>query len=54
MPARQYRVKPMTAEEAATIVSDLADQFIVFRDSETDRIGVLFKRKDGHFGLIEP
>jgi putative sigma-54 modulation protein len=54
IPARQYRVKPMTAEEAATIVEDSPDQFIVFRDSETNKVGVLYKRKDGHFGLIEP
>jgi putative sigma-54 modulation protein len=54
VPARRYRVKPMTAEEAAVIVADSPDQFIVFRDSETDRVGVLYKRKDGHYGLIEP
>jgi putative sigma-54 modulation protein len=54
IPARRYRVKPMTPEEAAVLVSDSADQFIVFRDSETDRVGVLYKRKDGHYGLIEP
>jgi len=52
--ARRYRVKPMTPEEAAVIVSDSPDQFIVFRDAETDRVGVLYKRKDGHYGLIEP
>ncbi len=30
------------------------DQFVVFRDADTDRLGVLYKRKDGNFGLIEP
>jgi len=54
IPARRYRVKPMTAEEAAVLVSDSQDQFVVFRDSETERVGVLYKRKDGHYGLIEP
>ncbi len=52
--ARRYRVKPMTPEEAAVIVEDSPDQFIVFRDSETSKVGVLYKRKDGNFGLIEP
>ena len=52
--ARRYRVKPMTPEEAAAMVEDSADQFIVFRDSETNRVGVLYKRNDGNFGLIEP
>ena len=52
--ARRYTVKPMTAEEAAMTLSSEADQFLVFRDADTERLGVLFKRKDGNFGLIEP
>jgi putative sigma-54 modulation protein len=44
----------MTAEEAAMRLSAEADQFVVFRDADTDRLGVLYKRKDGNFGLIEP
>ena len=52
--ARRYSVKPMTAEEAALSLSAEADQFVVFRDADTDRLGVLYKRKDGNFGLIEP
>jgi putative sigma-54 modulation protein len=52
--ARRYNVKPMTAEEAALELSDRTDNFIVFRDADTNRIGVLYKRQDGNFGLIEP
>ena len=52
--ARRYPVKPMTAEEAALRLSSEPDQFVVFRDADTDRLGVLYKRKDGNFGLIEP
>ena len=52
--ARRYSIKPMTAEEAALQLSSEADQFIVFRDADTQRIGVLYKLKDGNFGLIEP
>ena len=52
--ARRYIVKPMTAEEAAMRLSEEADQFLVFRDADTNRVGVLYKRKDGNFGLIEP
>jgi putative sigma-54 modulation protein len=52
--ARRYSVKPMTAEEAAMQLSGEADQFLVFRDADTNRIGVIYKRKDGNFGLIEP
>jgi putative sigma-54 modulation protein len=54
LPARRYVVKPMTAEEAAMRLSEEADQFVVFRDADTNRVGVLYKRKDGNFGLIEP
>jgi putative sigma-54 modulation protein len=52
--ARRYVVKPMTAEEAAMRLADEADQFLVFRDADTNRLGVIYKRKDRNFGLIEP
>lgn len=52
--ARRYVVKPMTAEEAAMRLSSEQDQFVVFRDADTDRVGVLYRRKDGNYGLIEP
>ena len=52
--ARRYNVKPMTAEEAALELSDRTDSFVVFRDADTSRVGVLYKRQDGNFGLIEP
>ena len=51
---RRYRVKPMTPEEAAIMLGDSDDQFIVFRDADTNRVGVLYNRTDGNFGLIEP
>lgn len=54
IPQRRYRIKPMTPEEAALTLSDSDDQFIVFRDAETNRVGVLYNRTDGNFGLIEP
>lgn len=52
--ARRYTVKPMTAEEAALRLTAEPDQFVVFRDADTERVGVLYKRSDGNFGLIEP
>ena len=54
IPARRYAVKPMTAEEAALRLSEDTNQFLVFRDADTNRIGVIYKRKDGNYGLIEP
>lgn len=52
--ARRYSVKPMTAEEAALRLDGKSDQFLVFRDADTSRLGVIYKRKDGNYGLIEP
>lgn len=52
--ARRYSVKPMTAEEAALELSARTDSFVVFRDADTNRVGVVYKRQDGNFGLIEP
>lgn len=51
---RRYTVKPMTPEEAAAQITATSEQFVVFRDAETNRTGVIYKRKDGNFGLIEP
>jgi putative sigma-54 modulation protein len=44
----------MTPEEAAMSLAEDANQFVVFRDSDTSRLSVLYKRKDGNFGLIQP
>ncbi|HAF13995.1 MAG TPA: ribosome-associated translation inhibitor RaiA [Blastocatellia bacterium] len=52
--ARRYSIKPMTAEEAALQLSSETAQFLVFRDADTERIGVIYKRADGNFGLVEP
>ena len=50
----RYAVKPMTVEEAALTVDAARGTFVVFRNASTDAIAVLYRRKDGHLGLIEP
>ena len=52
--ARRYEVKPMSVDEAAFEVGAGDEAFIVFRNATTDTINVLFRRRDGHLGLIEP
>jgi putative sigma-54 modulation protein len=52
--SRRFAVKPMTIEEAALEVGASADGVLVFRDASTERVSVLYKRKDGNLGLIEP
>ncbi len=52
--ARRYAVKPMSVEEAALEVGEHTDAFVVFRNDATETINVLFRRADGHLGLIDP
>ncbi|MBI4698375.1 MAG: ribosome-associated translation inhibitor RaiA [Nitrospirae bacterium] len=51
---KAYDIKPMTPEEAAMQLELLEKTFFVFTDSSSGNINVLYKRKDGHFGLIAP
>ncbi len=52
--ARSFAAKPMTVDEAVLEVRSSNSEFIVFRNSESERISVVYRRRDGNFGLIEP
>ena len=52
--ASRYPVKPMSIEDAALRVDGSAETFVVFRNAETDAVSILYRRKDGNLGLIEP
>lgn len=53
--SKTYAVKPLTAEEAVLILNDEENQFLVFRNADSDeRVSVIYKRKDGNYGLIMP
>jgi putative sigma-54 modulation protein len=52
--ARRAAVKPMTLDEAALEMEGRGEAVLVFRDAVTERVSVLFRRKDGNLGLIEP
>jgi putative sigma-54 modulation protein len=47
-------IKPMTIDEAALELEGSEQLFVVFRDSLSDRLSVLYKRKDQNYGLIAP
>jgi putative sigma-54 modulation protein len=51
---RRLAVKPMTLDEAALEMDGRSEGVLVFRDAVTERVSVLYRRKDGHLGLIEP
>jgi putative sigma-54 modulation protein len=51
---KQFSVKPMTPEEAAMEMDLLGHSFFFFTNSETETPNVIYKRRDGNVGLIEP
>ena len=51
---KRFAVKPMTPEEAALQMDLLGHGFFLFLNGETDRYSVLYRRRDGSLGLIEP
>jgi putative sigma-54 modulation protein len=58
-PERQIKIKnieykPMHVEEAALQMDLLDDNFLVFTNARSDQVNVLYRRKDGHYGLIQP
>ena len=52
--ATRYAVKPMSVEDAAMRLDEVDDAFVVFRNAEGDAVNILYRRKDGNIGLIEP
>ncbi|WP_427338090.1 ribosome hibernation-promoting factor, HPF/YfiA family [Caloranaerobacter sp. DY30410] len=51
---KRFAIKPMDAEEAVLQMELLGHNFFVFRNAVTDDVNVVYKRKDGNYGLIEP
>jgi putative sigma-54 modulation protein len=51
---KRFAIEPMFEEDALTRMEELGHQFFVFVNAESERINVLYRRKDGDFGLIEP
>jgi putative sigma-54 modulation protein len=47
-------IRPMSIEEAALRLDDSKNEFIVFRDIDTDKVSVIYKRRDNNLGLISP
>lgn len=47
-------IRPMSIEHAALLLDDSKNEFIVFRDVDTDKVSVIYKRRDNNLGLIAP
>lgn len=50
---KTVEVKPMSEEEAVLQMELLEHQFYIFKDSETNKVAVVYKRKEGNYGIIE-
>jgi putative sigma-54 modulation protein len=51
---KRFQSKPMPLEEAIMQMELLGHDFFVFRNADNDEVNVLYKRRDGRYGLLEP
>jgi putative sigma-54 modulation protein len=51
---KQFAVKPMTPEEAVLQLELVGHDFFVFQNADTNDVNVVYRRRDGNYGLIEP
>ena len=51
---KRFGIEPMFEEDAVARMEELGHSFFVFVNAENERLGVLYRRTDGNFGLIEP
>ena len=51
---KQFAVKPMTPEEAVLQLELIGHDFFVFQNADTNDVNVVYRRRDGNYGLIEP
>ena len=51
---KRFAIKPMSAEEAVMQMELLGHDFFVFFNPDLEEVNVVYKRKDGNYGLIEP
>ena len=51
---KRFAVKPMSVAEAMEQIELLGHDFFLFFNADTEEINLLYQRKDGNYGLIEP
>ncbi|MEW5865604.1 MAG: ribosome-associated translation inhibitor RaiA [Bacillota bacterium] len=51
---KRFAMKPMSIQEAVMQMELLGHDFYVFSNSDTEEVNVVYRRKDGNYGLIEP
>ncbi len=51
---KKFSIKPMSSDEAILQMELLRHNFFVFMDANNEDVSIVYKRKDGNYGLIEP
>ncbi len=52
--SKRIPVKPMSVEEAVMQMDLTSNEFLVFRNASSEMLSVVYRRRDGNYGLIEP
>ena len=51
---KRFAIEPMFEEDAVSRMEELGHTFFIFVNAENERVAVLYRRRDGRYGLIEP
>jgi putative sigma-54 modulation protein len=51
---KKFTIEPMTAEEAIDQMERLSHNFFIYVDDKSDEVRLIYRRKDGNYGLIQP
>jgi putative sigma-54 modulation protein len=52
--SKRFAIEPMFEEDAIARMEELGHQFFVYVDAQSERVQILYRRRDGNFGMIEP
>lgn len=52
--AKRFAIKPMTTEEAVLQMNLIGHEFYMFSNADSKEVNVVYRRKDGNYGIIEP
>ena len=51
---KNYAVNPMSVEEALELIEEAPERFVIFQNTESKQLNLIYKRQDGKLALIEP
>ena len=51
---KRFAIEPMFEEDAVARMEELGHAFFVFVNAENERVSILYRRREGDYGLIEP